>query len=169
MRLARLSLAVAALAVLSCSDDPKIREDSPEHLVEDLARALRVHAIEWLDEENAAADGPAGMGAVASQDVTAEVIRYQRLLERGRALCDRWLPPEARRLQVPAEWSAEVRSFAVSLALTEPEDILATVEAASSPTAPRRVTLRVGNDSWSVRMRPVKKSWEFVTGLRRQR
>lgn len=166
----RRSLGLASLAILAvaCSGDPKIREDAPEHLVEDLARALRGAAVEWLDEENAVEAGPAGMGAVASQDVSAGVIRFQRFLEHGRALCDRWLPPEARRLQTPSSWSPELRRFAVSLALAEPAEIAAAADAPPiSPSAARRVTLRLGGEEWTIRLRPVKKSWVFDSGLRR--
>jgi hypothetical protein len=162
------SVVFFALLAAACSGDPKIREDAPEHLVEDLARALRVAAVEWLDEENAVDAGPAGMGAVASQDVSAGVIRFQRFLEHGRALCDRWLPAEVRRLQTPSAWSPDLRRFAVSLALAEPDEIAAIADAPPvSASAARRVTLRLGDEEWTIRLRPVKKSWVFDSGLRR--
>lgn len=164
-----LGFASLTLLALACSGDPKIREDAPEHLVEDLARALRVEAVAWLDEETAVAAGPAGMGSVASQDVSAGVIRFTRFLEHGRALCDRWLPAEARRFQIPSDWGPSLRRFAVSLARAEPEQIRAVAdEAPASASAERRVTLHLGSDRWSVRLRPVKESWVFASGLRRQ-
>lgn len=163
------TFALLALLAAACSGDPKIREDAPEHLVEDLARALRVEAVAWLEEENAVAAGPAGMGSVASQDVSAGVIRFQRFLEHGRSLCDRWLPPEARRFQIPSDWEPNLRRFAVALALAEPEQLRAIAdEPPASASAERRVTLHLGNDRWTVRLRPVKKSWVFASGLRRQ-
>lgn len=163
-------LALPLACASACCGEPEIREDSPERLVQDLARALRADAVEWLDEEAAVQDGPAGMGAVASQDVTAGVIRFQRLLERGRALCDRWLPPGTSRLQVPGDWHPELRALIVALALAEPEEILATAaDPPASPSAPRRVTLRAGAEAWTLDLRPVKDSWEFASGLRRRR
>ena len=99
---------------------------------------------------------------------TARFFRFQRFLEHGRALCDRWLPPEARRLQTPSSWSPELRRFAVSLALAEPAEIAAAADAPPiSPSAARRVTLRLGGEEWTIRLRPVKKSWVFDSGLRR--
>lgn len=162
-----LPLALLATLAVACSGDAKIREDVPEHLVEDLARAFRADAIEWLDEENAVTAGPAGMGVVASQDVSASVIRFQRLLESGRALCDRWLPRETNRTQVPTSWHPRLRELAVALALAAPEEISAGSDE-SAGKGERRVTLRVGEQSWNLRLRPVKKSWVFSSALRRQ-
>ena len=161
-----LPLALLAISVAACSGDPKIREDSPEHLVEDLARAFRAAAVDWLAEENAADTGPEGMGVVASQAATAGVLRYQRMLERGRALCERWLPPETNRMPVPSSWSPRVRELAVSLALTAPDSITASSEP-STGKGERKVILHVGEESWTLRLRPVKKSWVFSAGLRR--
>lgn len=163
-----LALAVAlGLAAGSCGDGPKIRDDAPEHLVEDLARAMRPFAREWLDEENAVELGPAGMGAVASVDFSASVIRFQRVLERGRALCDPWLPREVLRLQVPNDWHPRLRALFVSLALAEPEAIAATAAPAAASGGEARVTLRVGDEDWIMTLRAVKKSWEFAAPPRR--
>ena len=162
----RGALLLLFATLVSCSGDAKIREDSPEHLVEDLARALRAPAVEWLDEEQAAS-GPASLGMVASQDVSSAVIRYQRLLEAGRQLCTPWLPPETKGMPVPAAWSNGLHSFTVALASVERSAIRAEVMPAGTPNR-ARVRLHLGEERWLLSLVRVNKHWTFDKGLRRE-
>lgn len=152
-----LPLAAVVLAA-ACGGDPAIRDDAPEHLVEDLARALQPHAVAWQAEQAAAPDDPA-----------ARALRLRRLIERGRQLCDPWLPREVRRIEVPDSWSPRLGSLLGSLASVEPERIAATVAASASARRERRVILDLDGEAWSVRLRPVNESWEFVSAPTRVR